>query len=392
METNVYLMTTMGQTPRVLLLVETSTAWSRQIVRGVAEFIRLHGPWSLTFEPRGRYEELLIPHGWTGDGVIARVTSSRLHRQLNRRRLPAVNVSWHSYRSPTMARCILDEWACADLAVKHFADRGFRQVGYLPSSERPDHSDPLGPAFFQRATERGLKWHQHQIRGGESQEQRLQSIRKWLLKLEKPIGVFAFSDIQGRLLLDACKALKIRVPDEVAVLGRVYDENMSVVSDPPLSSLEPPPLRFGFEAAKLLQNMMNGGPCPGEPIRIEPLGIVTRRSTDTFAVDDPVVAEVIRFIHAHFRKPIQVIDFLGVAGLSRRALELRFRSSLGRSPSAELRRVRLLHAQQLIADTDNPVAKIAIDSGFSQSDVFIRAFHREFGMSPLGFRRRRQLN
>ena len=65
--------------PRVALLVESSRAYGRGLLHGIAEYIRLHGPWSIYLAERGLGD---APpawlQGWTGDGIIARIENRRI--------------------------------------------------------------------------------------------------------------------------------------------------------------------------------------------------------------------------------------------------------------------------------------------------------------------------
>src|SRR5512136_2292789 len=79
--------------PRVLLLVETSRAYGRRVVEGVARYALENGPWSIQFEERGL--ESTPPEWlkeWTGDGIISRTTSSHLAKLLTATKLPLVEL------------------------------------------------------------------------------------------------------------------------------------------------------------------------------------------------------------------------------------------------------------------------------------------------------------
>lgn len=72
---------------------------------------------------------------------------------------------------------------------------------------------------------------------------------------------------------------------------------------------------------------------------------------------------------------------------SRRALELRFLHSLGRSPAAKIRRVRLTRATELLAETDWPISRIVTEAGFGRVEVMNRVFRRELGQTPGSYRK-----
>ena len=116
--------------PRIALLIDTATSWGRRLIRGVAEYTQEHGPWLIHVEPRGRYERLSLPAGWKGDGVIARVTPSKLAKELCQAGIPAVNVSWSHFPQHPIPRCTASEIETAKMAAEYFLANGFRRFGY----------------------------------------------------------------------------------------------------------------------------------------------------------------------------------------------------------------------------------------------------------------------
>src|ERR1700733_13568479 len=79
--------------PHVALIIETSLGSGRDILRGVARYVREHEPWALYHEPHGLEES--IPQWlrrWNGDGVIARIQTPRIAEELAASRLPALRV------------------------------------------------------------------------------------------------------------------------------------------------------------------------------------------------------------------------------------------------------------------------------------------------------------
>jgi transcriptional regulator GlxA family with amidase domain len=63
---------------------------------------------------------------------------------------------------------------------------------------------------------------------------------------------------------------------------------------------------------------------------------------------------------------------------------------MGRTPAAEIRRVRIEVAKRLLIETDKSVAEVARASGFSQQDLFSRTFRRSVGIPPSDYRRQHQ--
>jgi LacI family transcriptional regulator len=195
---------------------------------------------------------------------------------------------------------------------------------------------------------------------------------------------------RGRQVTEACHYAGLRVPDQVAVLGGEYDDLMSHISNPPLSTLDQPSEQIGFAAAELLASMMSGRKPPTQPLLFPPTRIVVRHSTDTVAIDDELIRDAITLIRQRASEGICVADVVRRLSVARRTLEQRFIRLMGRTPAAEIRRVRIELAKRLLIESDKSVAQVARASGFSQQDLFSRTFRRSVGVPPSDYRRQHQ--
>jgi LacI family transcriptional regulator len=193
-------------------------------------------------------------------------------------------------------------------------------------------------------------------------------------------------DLRGQHVLNACRRLGVAVPDDVAVIGVDNDDLLCDLSDPPLSSVIPNTRRTGYEAAKLLDEMMCGRKVGALTHLIPPLGIMTRQSTDVLAIDDRNVARAVHYIRQHACDGITVDHVLKAVPQSRRMLESRFRKVIGRTPHEEILRVKLNRVKRLLTETDLPLEQIAERSGFTHVEYLTVAFKREVGMPPSKYR------
>ena len=180
------------------------------------------------------------------------------------------------------------------------------------------------------------------------------------------------------------------MPYEVAVLGGNFDELLCDTAWPPMSGIVVPSEQIGHDAAALLDHIMHRQRPPTKTILISPTGIVQKRSTDTLAIDDPDVAQALAFIRSQAFSSIQVSDILKAIPVSRRSIERKFAQVLGRTPTEEIRRVRMAKAKSLLAETTMPIQAIADACGFATYNYLSRVFARENGISPRAFRKRVQ--
>ena len=95
---------------------------------------------------------------------------------------------------------------------------------------------------------------------------------------------------------------KFKFPEQVAVLGVDNDPVICDCVQVPLSSVRHDLEGMAYEAAALLDRLINGEPPPKIPKRIPPKGVVTRKSTEVLAVEDPEVARALSYIQANFAR------------------------------------------------------------------------------------------
>ncbi len=371
------------------ILVDTSSSWGRDIIRGAARQVRVREGWRIEVEARGLSERLELRSGWTGDGVIARVSDAEMARELKRSRLPVVNVSAVHVPEARFHRVATDVEAAGRMAAAYFLDRGFRHFGYLSligleyvSRQRRAFAGAVREAGYV-CNELGIELRRDLKTPADNPQE--EEIITWLRGLPKPVALFMWSG--GRQIIDCCRKAGIAVPEEVAFLSGSNDTLLCEVSDIPISAVQQPCERIGGEAVAILEKLMNGVEVPAAPIWLPPGAIVTRQSTDTMAVNDTALVAALRFIREAAGRPVQVRDVAAAAGVSRRVLERRFATHLKSSPAEHLRRAHLDRAKSLLAETDLPIPEIAEASGFGSPEYMAQTFRTWLDVSPLRYRR-----
>lgn len=379
-----------GERRQVALIVETSVVYGRQILRGIARYLKTHGAWSVFLDER----ELHTPppdwlSHWHGDGVICRSTTPEWAQVFRRRRLPVVDLN-DLHLDLGLPRVGSDMEAIGRLGAEHLLERGFRHLAFCGftqetwSGQRRNGfvaaaGGAVGRGSLYESPWAGLREHPWP-------EER-NRIARWLQSLPRPVGIMACNDARAQQVLEACRHLGAHVPDEIAVVGVDNAETFCELCNPPLSSVAPDAERIGFEAAVLLERLMAGKAAPRQPLRVPPRGVVTRQSSDVYAVEDTLVSRAVRFIREHACGGIKVEDVLREARCSRSVLERRFRQHLGRSPQAELRAVQLRRVRQLLTETDWTLPRIAEAAGFAHPEYLSVVFKRETGQTPNQYRR-----
>ncbi len=375
----------------VALLIETSNGYCRGLIEGVIAYTKEKRHWSvyLTEQERGAAPPNWL-RNWGGDGIIARIETDAIARELKQCGVPVVDLS--AARHVTgVPWADTDDKEIARLAVEHFVDRGYRNLAYCGdlgfqwSAKRGEHF-----GIFARQAECSFFDLQSVARYDSTFDAvaEKRKIMKWIESLPKPIGIMGCYDFKAQEILDACRQLSIAVPGEVAVLGVDNDHLICELSEPTLSSIIPDTKRTGYEAAQLLDHMMSGKTVTTEiPFITPPLGIHQRESTDTIAIEDEHVAKALHYIRWHASENIRVNDLLSVVPLSRRSLEHRFKKLLGHTPHEEIQRVRMRRVMELLTMSDLTINQIAERLGFDHPEYLGAAFKREIGMSPAEYRK-----
>lgn len=360
-------------------------------MRGIAKYVETYGPWSLFLDPmadsrfaKGRSEN------WRGDGILTYIEEPKRAARLRANGIPTVEL--FVYRADGVLPVVAhDDVAIGKVAAEHLIARHFRHFAYCGYSKSL-WSDLRQKGFEEFLVASGcappgalrIKRPETLAEWETVQKQLIE----WLLSLPKPVGLMACSDHHAQRILDACQRARVVVPEEVAVIGVDNDEETCRLSNPPLTSVVLNSERVGQDGAALLDKLMQKrvSAAKQKPFLIAPLGIVTRRSTDVTAINDPLIANATRVIRAKAAQGLSVDELLKQFGTSRSVFYQRFYNALGRSPHYEILRVQLERVKNLLTQTDLPLKKIAEMAGFENPNYLSVAFKREIGTSPGKYR------
>lgn len=384
-----------GRMRRVALIYDATVAYDVKVMSGVAAYLEERGKWNVYIEENTLKDQRLPElRSWKGHGIIADFDDPRVATAVKESKLPAVafgsGYGWYAPESG-IPYFFTNNPAVALLAAGHLLDRGLRHFAYCgyPRSPINGWSEERERAFTEAVKERGLscrtyRGHQQTSRNWAAIQR---SLRAWLESLPKPVGLMAANDYRARQVLEACRASGLRVPEELAVIGVDNDELLCQLSSPLLSSIEQGAKQIGYRAAALLDSIMSGRNPSESRFVIDPVGVVTRLSTDIVAIEDPKAAQAMAFIWEHACDGIKVQDVVNAVAASRAGLEARFKASLGRTLRVAIRDVQLERARRLISDTNLALKQVAADTGFKSVQHMTTLFAKAFGRPPAEYRR-----
>ncbi len=372
---------------RIILLLETSRAFGRQLIIGIIRYSKLHGPWVFYKEPIDLKSS--IPHltNWKPDGIIMR--DSLITNELLKLKKPTI-LAIHDSRYPKNLPVIkTDSYSIAKMASEHFLEKGLKNFAFC-GFDSYDWSDGRKFFFNKFINDAGYKvynYTQPTKESGTYWRGEQQHLIKWIKTLPKPVGIFACNDDRGQHLLEVCKILNLRVTEDVAVIGVDNDPMVCELSDPPLTSIALDVEAAGFEAAKLMDYMIECKKHCNDHILVSPTHIVQRQSSDILAIDDIEVAKAIKFIKENIKEKILIKDVVKATCLSRRSLERRFKRTINRTIYSQIQHERVELLAKLLIETDLPISEITSLFNFTDAEHISRYFKREKGIGLREFRK-----
>lgn len=355
---------------------------------GVAQYAEDVQDWRLVLPPSDINGEVRVPKGWKIDGVICRLTSDSLKQELLSLGIPCVNVSWLDRHSKEFTKVVSCVGGCAKLAADYLIGKQFSNIGFVGFHPSLNYSDEFELEIKIRLNDKRVELKvfefPHDVTEAASVEDG--HLENWLAGLEKPIALIAWTSAIGEKIIAACENIGAKVPDDVAILCLEHDRLFSAIAKVPLSNIDQDPWRVGYSAAQVLDKQLRGGQPPSAPVLIPPISVVSRVSTEATAVKDKYLAAAIRYIYLNVSQGITVSNVVKHLGISRRALETRFKSQLNSTPAAYIRKVQLQNVAKLLRSSELTITEVAIRTGFEYPEVMMRSFKRSYGVTPLEFR------
>ncbi|MCB0662522.1 MAG: DNA-binding transcriptional regulator [Saprospiraceae bacterium] len=389
----------MHATRKIIFLLDLSESFSRNLIQGISRYADIYGPWSfckMTPSYRDQYgiEGIIeFAREWKADCLVGQFQDENEVKQLIEAGLKLIAVD---YIEPfdTIANISGNYRKSGEMAADYFLSRGFKNFAFygMPntvwSREREN-------AFRKKIQAVGLSVNSYSPDASKNRQfwfYTASTLKDWLLSLPKPVAIFTCDDNRAEHLMEAAKMAKIHIPEEMALLSVDNDELICKTSTPSLSSIQQDEINGGFLAAELMEKMIQEHRIIKQDILLEPLQIITRHSSDVFALDDPYIKKALIYIKEHLDTPLNVTEICRQIPLSRRALEIRFKNQLNRSIYEEVKRQRMEKFVFLLLNSDLPINDMATLCGFPDSKNLARVFASQFAMSPSVYRKRFSFN
>ncbi|MCE6988441.1 DNA-binding transcriptional regulator [Dyadobacter sp. CY323] len=377
---------------KIILLLDFAEEYSKSLMKGINAYSREFGPWIFCRMPLFHRETIGIDGilkwalEWGADGIVGQLYNKEIDKIL-KAEIPVIAQDFKE-RFTEIPNITGAYQEAGELGADYFLKKGFTNFAFYGFNDIV-WSRERAEGYEERLKAKGHKVHYFEHKKARSTElwyYKPSSLSRWLKSLPKPIALMTCDDNQGQHITEACRAVGIRIPEEVAVLGVDNDEMICDLSDPPLSSIALDVEKGGYDAARLLDHMIRNGTKDYYDIIVKPSQVITRHSTDIYATNDDHIASSLKYIHQNIEKNLHVDEVVKQVPLSRRALEKRFLEITGYPIYKYIFNLRIEKFTQKLLDTDMSVFEIALDMGLNDSKNIARQFRQAKGCSPSVYR------
>jgi hypothetical protein len=379
---------------RLILLTDFTEAFAHNLLRGILEYSKEREPWVVCRMPPSYKQSHGIPgvlkwaKKWQADAIIAQFDDDDEVELFRKNGIIALAQDFKS-RFSVIPNITSEYKLTGQMAADFFLQKGSRNFAFY-GYENVVWSEERCMGFRDRIIEKGFGDNFF-----EYQKQPLENLwyyeseplASWIKSLPHPLALMACDDTQGNKIMEVCRVLGIKIPEEIAVLGVDNDEIICSLSDPPLSSVNLNIVKGGYEAAQLIERLMRDKEASCEDVVIHPTTITNRLSTDIYSTGDPYILVALKYIHQNLATKITVEDVVRQVPLSRRLLEIHFKQVTGSSIYQYIFNLRMERFSQLLLESSEPIADIAMSVGLSDYKNLARQFKLWKKYTPAEYRK-----
>ena len=372
---------------RIWVYLRLSYASGRDILYGISRYARANAHWNIRLLPfSGEDSKLPFPLPKEADGII---TSEPLADNAATSPIPLVVIGarekWLGRRMRSLAFVRNDDAAIGRFGANFLRALGqFRSFGFVPTNT-PYYCSILRGEGFRAELGKGKaadirQYAAEGIEDGSPED--IDSLGRWLANLPKPAAVMAVHDLRATHVLEAASMMKIKVPDQMAVVGVDNDELLCDFTSPQLTSIYPDHVKEGELAAATLKTLLKKSDMHhARTFRSNAKSIVERESTRNISPATHIAEAAMSFIRHNALKGIGAADVARHLRVSRRLCDLRFRECHGETVLESILRIRFSELKRRLASSDASIGKITAACGFTCESHAKRMFKKRFGMS-----------
>jgi len=380
-------------------MTDFSEAYANKLLQGIMRYSHEHKPWvvckvPLRLRDSGRLEEVVrFAVAWKADAIIGQFRSVDDVDGFRRNGIIPIAQDYRQH-IPGIVNISGDYALSGRICADYFIEKGVKSFaffglhGFVWSDERRD-------SYFAQIRSRMPDASTSLLEKYDADEAwwyDLERITKWLRSLPKPVGILACDDQRAYYIMEASKlgGEGMRIPNDIMVLGVDNDETVCQLTSPALSSLNQATEDAGYNAAKVIDQLLALPPSQRfkevEDIVVRPTFITARSSTDAFIHGNPYISRMMYFISNNLSNHLSVNDVVDQVPMSRRLVESIFRQEVGISIYQYIIRARVERMKDLIVNGHSPLE--AADELGMDYKIIARNFKKLTGMTPGEFARK----
>jgi LacI family transcriptional regulator len=379
-----------------------STAWTtgqHRFMAGALRYADVHPPVTIRgFSPAKNLTAAVAEiEEWGAQGILSTLDEEQLGevRAASGRPIPIVNNSL-TKAHPNVLMVLADFQGVVETAVNHFRQLGLRSTAFFSPEDGPHIRELLADTFLRiakppvpaRASLVFPADHEKLYDPHLPVTPVPAVLADWLSSLPKPTGVLSPVLGSGAYLVHCCQALGLRVPEDIAVICG-DDMDLSLACSPTLTSITPDRETIGFEAARLLQELVAGKRQGGAIERFRYFDLHVRESTGQRRPEICDIPGALQCIHSHACRGITVAQVIKqTQNVSKATFHRRFQEVVGKSPHEAIRDRKLDEVRRMLTTTDLPLTMVSDLAGFSSAMVLARVFRSAQGVTLSDYRKK----
>ena len=285
-----------------------------------------------------------------------------------------------------------DNSSAGRISAESFLRKGLCHIAFIGVSDGSYSRERL-QAFRDVAKKSNAELFVHDFRHdrGVPYSTKITGLRDFIGSLPKPCGVFTANDDLGRIVISSAEVLKIKVPDELAVIGA--DNHLSICRNthPPLASIDMHFVDEGFRISMALDALLDGKKPDAGLSSGEPPSLVERISCDYAPADVAFISRARSIIRSSALGDVRIDAVARAVGVCRTILDREFKRVVGHTVNREIQLCRLEKMKEYLDKTDYTAEQIASVCGFTDTSYVKVFFKRETGFTMREWRLRRTL-
>ena len=241
-----------------VLVWEIDSTWAVELIAGVERIAREHGLGMVVSNTQdrkvsdARWLEGVIARRPVGVLLVGAELPESQQRQLQSRQIPVVAIDQGGRTGLAEHSVGSADWSGAFAATRHLLDLGHRRIAIITGPDDMIASVARVSGFRAALDAAGVPLPEQYVRHGEfHRHDGLEQGRALLELPEPPSAVFASNDLQALGVYEAARALDVRIPEQLSVVG--YDDLKAAAwVVPALTTIRVPLAEMAEQATRLL--------------------------------------------------------------------------------------------------------------------------------------------